>query len=59
VLTVGQKARVGQHDASGGGAYRLGTTDAPWWRVREGTRSGFATLTTSTGTYWFKLAVRP
>jgi hypothetical protein len=58
VLRVGQKARMNQSYATGGRAYRLGTTDAPWWRVRKGTRSGFATLTTSTGTYWFKLAVR-
>jgi hypothetical protein len=59
VLRVGQKGRLNQNVVTGGQAYRLGGTDAPWWRVRKGTRSGFATLTTSTGIYWFKLAVRP
>jgi hypothetical protein len=59
VLRVGQKGRLNQNFVTGGRAYRLGGTDGPWWRVREGTRSGFATLTTSTATYWFKLAVRP
>jgi hypothetical protein len=50
---------MNQSHVTGGRAYRLGGTEAPWWKVRKGTRSGFATLTTSTGTHWFKLAVRP
>jgi len=57
MLRVGQlfnvRTRVGA-----GRVFGLGSTDAPWWRVTRKARSGMATLTTSTGTYWFKLAVR-
>jgi len=57
VLRVGQSFQL-QTRVAPGRAFGLGTTDAPWWRVARNARSGMATLTTSTGTYWFKLAVR-
>jgi hypothetical protein len=57
LLRVGQGFRF-QKRVAPGRAYGLGTTDAPWWRVTTRARSRMSTLTTSTGTYWFKLAVR-
>lgn len=41
-----------------GGRVKLGTTEAPWLRITKRTRSGLASLTTETGTYWFKLSIR-
>jgi hypothetical protein len=41
-----------------GARFTLGTTDAPWIRIKKTTRSGLASLTTATGTYWFTLSIR-
>jgi hypothetical protein len=58
VLRVGQRFNGLGKQIVPGRVFGLGTTDAPWWRVPKTARSGMATLTTSTGRYWFKLAVR-
>lgn len=57
-LVVGGAYTAPPGDLQGGRTYSLGGTDAPWWTVTRATRSGLAALTTSTGTYWLRLAVR-
>jgi hypothetical protein len=57
VLDTGVKPAPGARLLSGV-KFTLGTTDAPWVRIKKTTRSGVASLTTPTGTYWFKLSIR-
>jgi hypothetical protein len=57
VLDTGLKLGP-KHKILSGAKFTLGTTDAPWVRIKTTTRSGLASLTTATGTYWFKLSIR-